>query len=1128
MVLLNSRTEEEKKPKSKYASFKKRTRLPPEKKVDAAASLAAHTNLSFPSSADVGISPSPTILKPRKFFKSRGPMEVEANSQQKPTRPEISNLMPTIHPPSLPLVSTGSPLIPSNINANVQYYADQGHLHHKKLKTKKTKKLENLSIPQPPLSSLSSSAESNFTSPPIKLRIFKDRGKFVAEAPKQDSLQLDHDTGKKRSKKRGPKSNKINTETEEQKPPKLTKRGKQTAAAMPPPPPPRPHGRTTRNSTKRAEPKTEDLSSGLIGQDLELGNYVDSTKNTPLTNKDTIQLAQQFPHIPTIMHTQLALNSPEGQQSARSLQLGTSESPAQEVIKKLEEDADFKKLSEMLSSMENDSMAQGSMGIAYSGSGEEGQIQTQQATPHQQQLELNTLPNYQRTHRDVNSLPANVRAAGDNNDDGAGAGLSAFATQAYNMHHQFRQQLDHHQEDYDQHHHHHHHSHNIHTGNVELDFSPQSSPLPPQQQQQSSSSILQVQQQQLIPKANDIRSILVDDWTDDLDDETHSPSGHNRSRPSSEASHHSQSPPKFSRFDMTAFLPSASGSGKQQQQESPPRFLSSESPTGGNEHQINAAHHQQQMSFNINSSPYAMRNLLNCPLEGQGQDSAFSTLGPDQLVSQSLAHRDASMSFPSCALESLQQHHTAPLNSLSNCAKQEAINALDSVLKQQEMTNEKGQSSQSLSFPLSTANVTGKGAQPQAPSTRKASIFKSRAREQSQNGEGNSLGTTVDNSAMNKGSKRLALYRHKFGGQEDPPAEDQNKQLYSQSSSHILNEFDDDEEDDHVRKSLRNVRIKNVKAVHQLQESGEFHEFDGDVQYILEDLRSKNPLNIRCLSAVTLATRCMEPSFRMHLRAHGTVAEFCRELHDSPQQTELALLAALVLFVLSQDRLNMDLDTDTLKLILALSKADDCNNDPCSQNSQDNLETLKHRQKVLDLCVEMKDRGHATHLKLDRITASELALETLLHLTSKRAGEWVKHELRSLGGLDSIVNEVDSALRFAQLELIQCGWTESALERLRKVDRCLQVLQQVTFNHEHNQKYLLGQSEREVDAVEGGVLQKCVEASPKIFVDWFRFCKENLLQLHMHLEPAAVLREISFSVLRVLVNLSHDYRGIGN
>lgn len=36
--------------------------------------------------------------------------------------------------------------------------------------------------------------------------------------------------------------------------------------------------------------------------------------------------------------------------------------------------------------------------------------------------------------------------------------------------------------------------------------------------------------------------------------------------------------------------------------------------------------------------------------------------------------------------------------------------------------------------------------------------------------------------------------------------------------------------------------------------------------------------------------------------------------------------------------------------------------------------------------------------------ASVLAMETLLSLTSRRAGEWFKEELRELGGLDHLVN----------------------------------------------------------------------------------------------------------------------------
>ena len=40
-------------------------------------------------------------------------------------------------------------------------------------------------------------------------------------------------------------------------------------------------------------------------------------------------------------------------------------------------------------------------------------------------------------------------------------------------------------------------------------------------------------------------------------------------------------------------------------------------------------------------------------------------------------------------------------------------------------------------------------------------------------------------------------------------------------------------------------------------------------------------LTCRCLSAITLASKCMAPAFRMHVRAHGTVAKFFRALHDA-------------------------------------------------------------------------------------------------------------------------------------------------------------------------------------------------------------------------------------------------------
>ena len=41
-----------------------------------------------------------------------------------------------------------------------------------------------------------------------------------------------------------------------------------------------------------------------------------------------------------------------------------------------------------------------------------------------------------------------------------------------------------------------------------------------------------------------------------------------------------------------------------------------------------------------------------------------------------------------------------------------------------------------------------------------------------------------------------------------------------------------------------------------------FQEFNDDVEYIMEGLQPRHNISTRCLSTVTLATKCMEPPFR--------------------------------------------------------------------------------------------------------------------------------------------------------------------------------------------------------------------------------------------------------------------------
>ena len=321
---------------------------------------------------------------------------------------------------------------------------------------------------------------------------------------------------------------------------------------------------------------------------------------------------------------------------------------------------------------------------------------------------------------------------------------------------------------------------------------------------------------------------------------------------------------------------------------------------------------------------------------------------------------------------------------------------------------------------------------------------------------------------------KKASYKHSFGNVQEVPKDEEFKQKVFQKA--ISMDFDMDDQCDagpsdiSFRSSLTKVTsnpdpdqsmsqevtsvkcpkaqkeyytvIKKVKAAHQIQDSGEFQEFNDDVEYILDGLHKRNNLPTRCLSTVTLATKCMEPPFRMHLRAHGTMNKFFAELRDAPQNPGLALCTSTVLFVLSQDRLNMDMDRDSLELMLNLLDTDSRMKD-LDSSGMSQRELAKNKQKVQELCAAMKAKGHAVNLSLENISADHLSMETLLSLTSKRAGEWFKEELRELGGLDHLVRTMKDCISYLLADEISM-WTESLHNKLRKAGRVLKVLESVS------------------------------------------------------------------------------------
>lgn len=329
--------------------------------------------------------------------------------------------------------------------------------------------------------------------------------------------------------------------------------------------------------------------------------------------------------------------------------------------------------------------------------------------------------------------------------------------------------------------------------------------------------------------------------------------------------------------------------------------------------------------------------------------------------------------------------------------------------------------------------------------------------------------------------------------------------------------------------------VRNVKKAYQCHESGETQEFNDDIDYLLEGVQPGNPIGARCLSVVGLASKCMVPAFRMHLRAHGIVCKFFSALTDAPSDPSLSLCTATLFFVLSQDRLTMDLDASTLSLMLQLFESDPQQGEGGLTTSRSPSSELieRHREKVQQLCEQMQQKGHAKHLNLNRVNTGTLALETLLSLTSRRAGEWFKEELRLQGGLTHIVNTVSECLSyFGEGITFLENPSDFQLEKLKKIDRCSRVLENVTYMNPDNQRYLLDFKSSLMVASYVRLLLLCQSSlivhpvlnEPTAGAGGSKTGESQITSVVLQSlrGPGAVFFSCLLSVLRVLLNMTHE------
>uniref|UniRef100_A0A8C7UGE6 Wings apart-like protein homolog n=1 Tax=Oncorhynchus mykiss TaxID=8022 RepID=A0A8C7UGE6_ONCMY len=311
--------------------------------------------------------------------------------------------------------------------------------------------------------------------------------------------------------------------------------------------------------------------------------------------------------------------------------------------------------------------------------------------------------------------------------------------------------------------------------------------------------------------------------------------------------------------------------------------------------------------------------------------------------------------------------------------------------------------------------------------------------------------------------------------------------------------------------------VQHVKHFNDVVEFGENQEFTDDFEYLATGLKSGQPLNTRCLSIISLATRCAMPSFRMHLRARGKVAQVFKTLNDAPQHPNLSLCTASLMYILSRDRLNMDLDRASLDLMIRLLELEGDHS-----VAKDNQLTAKEMSKVKEKIRKLCDTVHNKHLDLENITTGHLAMETLLSLTSKRAGDWFKEELRLLGGLDHIVDKVKECVENLSHE----DDKEKLVASLWGAERCLRVLESVTVHNPENQGYLIAYKDSQLICSSAKALWHCEEMiqrySQETGVNSALCSAGTALPYASHSNVGKAVEDCMKAIIGVLLNLTHD------
>ncbi|XP_067128944.1 wings apart-like protein homolog [Centruroides vittatus] len=223
------------------------------------------------------------------------------------------------------------------------------------------------------------------------------------------------------------------------------------------------------------------------------------------------------------------------------------------------------------------------------------------------------------------------------------------------------------------------------------------------------------------------------------------------------------------------------------------------------------------------------------------------------------------------------------------------------------------------------------------------------------------------------------------------------------------------------------------------------------------------------------------------------VPEIISIIREMDIDSNLSLYVASLLYIIAKETVIPN-NTSFLNIIIELIQGEKLSS----------FEKLKSFNKDADGMVRIQHLFVEENYNVfNHYLACDFALESLLKFVSKAQDDWYKKKFRHLGGLDIVIDIVNS----------QCKnlWNEDVSSSIQiyntnKLGKCLNILQNAIFKNPDNQTHILNYK----NAV---LLQNIVRI--------LQFCRGKLSRQNFNKVPAKVYLSCLSAILKLLVNITH-------